>query len=103
MNTNLEKSSQKRKMIFEIINKLNTESEKIIRSIFHISLEIFEVLLYISIGVIALCIFYITVNHHNNPNFLPNLDLVPLLNSTPKILLCFFISLVLTKFLRKHF
>nr|BFD33484.1 hypothetical protein GTC16762_31030 [Pigmentibacter ruber] len=103
MYTNLEKSSQKRKIIFEIFNKINTESEKFIRSVFHISLEILEVLLYIFIGVISLCIFYITVNHYNNPNFLPKLDLSALLNTTPKLLFCFFISLLGTKYLRKHF
>jgi hypothetical protein len=103
MNTNLEKSKNKLKIIFDGIDIIKTEFEKFISSIFHISLEILEVLLYIFIGVSSLCIFYIVVNHYNNPNFLPKLDLVPLLNSTPKILLFFCISLVLTKFLRKHF
>ncbi len=103
MNTNLEKSNNKLKIIFDVIDRLQNKFEEFIRPIFHISLEILEVLLYIFIGVSSLCIFYIVVNHYNNPNFLPKLDIIALLNSMPKLLLCFFISLLLTKYLRKRF
>jgi hypothetical protein len=103
MSIKLFKSNEKFIKFIKSWDEFDNKMNAVIKSCFHIVLEVSEIFMYIFLAVGSLCLFYVIVNHYNNPNFLPKLNLVTLSNSIPNLLLFSFTTLVGIKILRKHF